>query len=136
MSPIDRLRAMSATFPDDPFACEPADIRALFAAHDRLQMLLTIALIAVDMPPAKSDEPWVRLVEAAHAHGRKLQREEDDQTVAAVRTDNENLRKRLDMVEAALVRVREESADLYFRLAEPGDTSINDIAAAIRRGDR
>lgn len=54
-----------------------AAFAALTTERDRLKMLLTIALIAVDMPPAKPDEPWVRLVEAAHSHGRKLQREED-----------------------------------------------------------
>lgn len=44
---------------------------------ERLQMLLGMALFALDMPPdAKEEEPWVRLATAAHKYGRKLEREE------------------------------------------------------------
>ncbi len=45
---------------------------------ERLRMLLEIALFALDMSPGAelSKEPWVRLAESAHMHGRKLEREE------------------------------------------------------------
>lgn len=65
------------SIPFVPYGTGEEELQRVKRERDRLQMLLTIALIAVDMPAAKPDEPWVRLVEAAHAHGRKLQREED-----------------------------------------------------------
>lgn len=77
-----------------------AAIATLQAENLRLKLLVA-AFTAVDNLDA---DPLVRVIEAAHKHGRKLE--------------------------------REEIAALFFRLAEPGDTSIDDIAAAIRRGDR
>lgn len=58
---------------------EKADARVaeLEANEARLKLLMAAALFAVDMPYTP-DEPWVRLIEAAHKHGRKLQHQEDD----------------------------------------------------------
>lgn len=60
------------------------DLRALLDAHAALEasnatlrLLVAGLTIAVDMEPSEDplEEPWVRLVEAAHKHGRKLERE-------------------------------------------------------------
>lgn len=45
---------------------------------ERVRMLLEVALFALGMSPGTNlaNEPWVRLAESAHMHGRKLEREE------------------------------------------------------------
>ncbi len=70
------------------------DLRALLDAHMALEhqnatlrLLVAGLTIAVDMEPSADplEEPWVRLVEAAHKHGRKLERaDEPARTAAAV----------------------------------------------------
>ena len=80
---IARLRAFRR---DDPemTTVRVLDLRALLDAHAALEtsnatlrLLVAGLTIAVDMEPSEDplEEPWVRLVEAAHKHGRKLERE-------------------------------------------------------------
>lgn len=48
----------------------------LKAENETLRLLVAGLTIAVDMEPSADplEEPWVRLVEAAHKHGRRLER--------------------------------------------------------------
>ncbi len=48
----------------------------LKAENATLRLLVAGLTIAVDMEPSDDplEEPWVRLVEAAHKHGRRLER--------------------------------------------------------------